>query len=110
MRFLIYAALAAAASYPAVAATSSTPSLTQERQLQRQLFMTPGDPVALAQLADHYAATGRPERARRLYRALLRTEDVQLERSAGEPIGSRALAKAALARLDAAKATRLAGR
>ena len=107
MRVLVYAALAAAASTPAAAAT---PSLTQERQLQRQLLMTPGDHVTLARLASHYAATDRPERAKRLYRALLRTDDVQLERANGGPMSSHALAKAALARLDAPKPVQLTAR
>lgn len=94
----------------ALAGAAPSTSPTVERQLQRQVWMQPGDHVAMARLADLYARTDRPAKARRLYRALLRADDVQLERSSGQPVGSRALATAALARLDAARAERLASR
>ena len=100
--------VALAATGPATQAPST--SLTVERQLQRQVWMQPGDPVALARLADLYARTDRPAKARRLYRALQRAEDVELERSSGTPVRSRALATAALARMDAIRAERLASR
>ena len=85
-------------------------SLTVERQLQRQIWMQPGDHVALARLAALYARPARPAKARRLYRALQRAEDVELERSSGTPVRSRALATAALARLETARTERLASR
>jgi len=109
MRALVYAALAAVALPQAVAAAPTHGAVPQS-ELRRQLFMNPGDPVLMAQLAHSYAETGRAERARRLYRAMLLDEDVQLERAGGAPISSHALARFALERLAERKPIQLTSR
>ncbi|HZF44236.1 MAG TPA: hypothetical protein VEZ48_12595 [Sphingomonadaceae bacterium] len=82
------------------AAPASIDNRIVEIQLRHRLQAEPNDPVAIARLAQHYAATDRPAKARRLYTAMMAMDDVELERANGAPMSSRLLAKSALAKID----------
>lgn len=94
MRILAFALLIAAAPMSASAAPDG---VATEAYLKRQLRQEPDDRVAMVNLARVYLASGRTERAQRLYRGLLGLENVQLERAGGAAVWSHRLATDALA-------------
>ena len=83
---------------------------TAEQRLRHRLQVNPDDPAVLARLARLYAATGRPEKAKRLYGAMMTLEDVELYQATGVPVSSRLLASSALKQMDAAKPVRIGSR
>jgi len=83
---------------------------TAEQRLRHRLQVNPDDPAVLARLARLYAATGRPEKAKRLYDAMMTLDDVELERTGGVPVSSRLLASSALKQMDTATPVRIGSR
>jgi len=88
---------------PALILLTASPAFAQPQNLsgarillEQQLRHSPGDAAAMVNLARIYVKTGRTGKAHRLYRELLKMENVALERAAGPPVWSHWLAAEAM--------------
>ena len=72
-----------------------------ESKLLTELRIHPGRPELLLNLAAVYSKTGRAGEARNLYTKVLSTDDVLMDLSSEQAVGSHALAQRGLRRLDA---------
>lgn len=71
-----------------------------ESRLLTELRIHPGRPELLLNLAAVYAKTGRASEARGLYTRVLSKDDVLMDLSTEQAVGSHALAQRGLRRLD----------
>lgn len=109
MRTLILFAAPLALALPAQAQdTSASASLIKagayskaESRLVGQLRARPDSPELMLNLAAVYAETGRTGEARSLYRQILAQDDVLMDVSQSRSVGSHAIARAGMRRIDA---------
>jgi Flp pilus assembly protein TadD len=104
---LLAAAVPAAAQDKAVAFTQIVAGAYDqaESRLDSELRIHPGRPELLINLAAVYAKTGRTTEARALYRQVLSQDDVLMDLSETQSVGSHALARAGLRRTEAVQFT-----
>jgi hypothetical protein len=95
----LLAALPAQAQDSAVASTQIVQG--EYSKLLTELRIHPGRPELLLNLAAVYSKTGRVGEARSLYAEVLGTDDVLMDLSSEQAVGSHALAQRGLRRLDA---------
>ncbi len=76
-----------------------------ERTLVRQLSVHPDLPEAMLNLATLYARTGRSSEARALYMRVLDQDDILMDLPADRVVGSHAIARTGLKRLEAVQLT-----
>lgn len=91
-----------ASAQDAVASTAITSGSYEraETSLRKELRVHPGQPELLLNLAAVCLRTGRQVEARALYQRVLGEDDVLMDLTTDQTVGSHALARAALVRLD----------